>query len=185
MRITRHRVSRVLLVAAVLAVMALIATFVHAYRAAAPPAAAGPGAGAAASAQPGDVVPLAAADADAPGAVAPGPGAVTFTPPAPPGLVIAALPKHRLVLTVTSSAPLPRIGYLVPTSPDRSYGNVPHPGGDRWTLATTVTGRPDYAMVFIQADSSGDVITCTIAVDGVVRSRQSTSGPYSRKVCVA
>jgi hypothetical protein len=184
MRITRHRVSRVLLGAAVLTVMALIATFVHAYRAAAPPAAAGPGPGASDSARPGTVVPLAAADADASG-VAPGPGAVTFTPPAPPGLVIAALPKHRLVLTVTSPAPLPRIGYLVPTSPDRSYGDVQHPGGKRWTLATTVTGRPDYAMVFIQADSSGDVITCTITVDGVVHSRQSTSGPYSRKVCVA
>jgi len=131
------------------------------------------------------VVPLAAADADAPGDVAPGPGAVTFTPPAPPGLVIAALPKHRLVLTVTSPAPLPRIGYLVPTSPDRSYGDVQHPGGKRWTLTTTVTGRPDYAMVFIQADSSGDLITCTITVDGVLKSTRSASAPYARKVCMA
>jgi hypothetical protein len=187
MRITGRRVSRLLLAAAVLAVLALVAGFVHAYRAAAPPAAAGPGSGsgAAESAAPGAAVPLAATDADAPGAGGPGVGAVTVTPPAPPGLVVAALPRHRLVLTVTSPAPLPRLGYLVPTSPNRSYGDVRHPGGKRWTLTTTVTGRPDYAMVFVQADSRGDVITCTIAVDGVVRSRESTSGPYSRKVCVA
>lgn len=183
MRITRRRVSQVLLVAAVLAVLAVVAAFVHAYQAAAPPDAAGPGASG--STRPGAAVPLAAADATAPGPAGLAAPMVTITPPAPPGLVVAALPRHRLVLTVTSPAPLPRIGYLVPTSPNRSYGDVRHPGGKRWTLATTVTGRPDYALVFIQADSRGDVITCTIAVDGVVRSRQSTSGPYARKVCMA
>jgi hypothetical protein len=89
---------------------------------------------------------------------------------------------HALVMSARSTAPIPSVGYLVPTSPDHSYGRTDSPG-TRWSVATTVTGGPDYAVIFIQAGPTGTPITCSITVDGKVLDSKSTSGPYGRQVC--
>jgi hypothetical protein len=85
---------------------------------------------------------------------------------------------------VSSSAPLYEVGYLIPTSLDHSYGKATRPGA-RWSVTTTVTGAPYYAVIWVWAGASGAPATCTIALDGKVRVSRTTSGPYGRQVCYA
>lgn len=92
------------------------------------------------------------------------------------------LPRHQLKLTVTSSAPVGTVGYLVPTSTNDYYGVV-HDVGQSWSLSTTVYGDPAYARLFIQAGLRGTPVTCTISVDGKVVERRSTEGPYGQMMC--
>lgn len=98
------------------------------------------------------------------------------------GSVYQYLPKHRVVMTVTSSAPIGTVGYVVPTSLNESSGVVRNVGTS-WSLTTTAYGDPDYAQLFMQADARGHQITCTIRVDGRVTERQTTQGPYARLIC--
>jgi hypothetical protein len=117
--------------------------------------------------------------------VVPGGGAtLTLAAQGGPGLVIRGAPTHRLTMSVTSSKPIPRIGYFVPTSLDASTGDITHLGSS-WSKTTLVTGRPDYAVLFVQADPSGTPQTCRIVIDGVVKSVKTTHGPYGRQVCYA
>jgi hypothetical protein len=92
--------------------------------------------------------------------------------------------RHRLVARVWSAAPVYAVGWLIPTSLDHSYGKDMHPGRS-FTIDTRVSGRPKYALLWIYAGASGAPVTCTISIDGVVRSEQTTSGPYGRQVCYA
>ena len=108
----------------------------------------------------------------------------TITPGEPGGFTYLPLPTHRLVMSVSSAGPIGQVGYLVPTSPDHSYGRAEHVGTS-WAVATTVTGKPYYALIFVQANRTGLPITCTITIDGRVASRKSTSGAYGRQVCLA
>ncbi len=108
---------------------------------------------------------------------------VTITAEGGPGFTIVPAPRHKLVLSATSTAPIGEVGYLVPTSPHHSYGAAKHVG-DHWVLRTTVTGKPYYAAVFLQAGATGAPITCTITLDGKVIDQRSTSGPYGRQVCL-
>lgn len=98
------------------------------------------------------------------------------------GSVYQYLPKHRVVMTVTSSSPIGTVGYVVPTSLNESSGVVRNVR-TRWSLTTTAYGDPDYAQLFMQADARGHEITCTITVDGRVTERQTTQGPYARLIC--
>lgn len=98
------------------------------------------------------------------------------------GSVYQYLPKHRVVMTVTSSSPIGTVGYVVPTSLNKSSGVVRNVGTS-WSLTTTAYGDPDYAQLFMQADARGNPITCTIRVDGRVTERQTTQGPYARLIC--
>lgn len=98
------------------------------------------------------------------------------------GSVFQYLPKHKITMTVTSSAPIGTIGYVVPTSLKQSSGVVRNVGTS-WTLTTTAYGDPDYAQLFMQADARGNPITCTIRVDGKVSERRTTEGPYARLIC--
>lgn len=194
--VTRHltarRVRRAMLLAAVVLLVVLIAVFVRAYRSAAPPDAPGDALGAPAtgavlpSVTPGPVASSSSGGAGLGGGLAI-PRTLppyTITPAENPGFVFAPVRKYRLVMTVTSSQTLPRLGYLIPTSPDHAYGDIPVPGGKRWTLHTTVTGRPHYAALFVQAGAAGTPITCTISLDGVAKDTETTSGPYGRQVCL-
>jgi hypothetical protein len=107
----------------------------------------------------------------------------TLTPAEPNGLVLGHPTTHALVVAVTSAGRIPRVGYIIPTSPDSSYGDVKDPGR-QWSLTTTVVGRPAYAAVFIQAGASGTAITCRVSVDGVTTDVQTTHGSYGRAVCL-
>ena len=192
MHLSARRVKRGMLIAAVILVVVLIAVFVRAYRGAAPDV---PGAapnGPATSSLLPSPTPGTASGSDAgsargvhalqiPRTLPP----YTITPAENPGFVIAPIRKHRLVMTVTSAQSLPRLGYIAPTSPDHSYGDVKDPGGKRWTLRTTVTGKPYYAALFIQAGSTGAALPCPLSLAGVVPDTKSTAGPYGRQVCLA
>jgi hypothetical protein len=127
----------------------------------------------------------------------PGPGAVkspaelvavggrpafTFTAAGGPGFTIVPAPRHRLVATVHSSIRIGTVGFLIPTSPDHSYGSAKNVGTS-WSLRTTVTGKPYYAAIFVQAGATGAPITCTIMLDGKIISSKQTHGEYGRQVC--
>jgi hypothetical protein len=98
------------------------------------------------------------------------------------GSMYKYLPKHKIVLRVTSEVPIGTIGYVMPTSLRHSSGTVKN-AGTSWSLTDTVYGNPDYAQLFFQAGSRGFPVTCTITVDGRVTERRSTEGPYGQMVC--
>ncbi len=98
------------------------------------------------------------------------------------GSVYKYLPKHHVVMTITSQQPIGTIGYVVPTSLHNSSGIVKNVGL-RWSLATTAYGSPDYAQLFMQAGARGFPVTCTITVDGRVTEHRSTEGPYGQLIC--
>lgn len=108
----------------------------------------------------------------------------TVTLGAAAGLVIDTRGQHRLTATVTSSAAVYEVGYLMPTSLDHPYGKVVHPGR-RWSVTTTVSGRPNYAVIWVWAGKAGVPATCTISIDGTLRVRKTTVGAYGRQVCYA
>lgn len=107
----------------------------------------------------------------------------TINPREPGGFTIAPIPEHTLVLSARSAGRIVRVGYIAPTSKDHPVGDVKVPGNS-WSLTTTVTGKPYYAAIFVQSGPSGTPITCTVSLDGQVLDSKTTTGPYSRQVCV-
>ena len=97
-----------------------------------------------------------------------------------PGLSIGG--GHTLVAHVESSEPIGVIGYLSPTSPDLTYGTAKNVGTS-WTVRTTVSGRPKYAILWIYGAKDGTSVTCSLTIDGKVVDRESTKGPYGRQIC--
>ena len=98
------------------------------------------------------------------------------------GSIYQYLPKHTIVLRVTSEAPIGTVGYIVPTSLRSSSGVVKNVKTS-WSLTTTAYGSPDYAQLYMQAGARGFPITCTISVDGRVTEQRSTEGPYGQLIC--
>lgn len=98
------------------------------------------------------------------------------------GSVYKYLPKHHVVMTISSQQPIGTVGYVVPTSLNNSSGVVKNVG-THWSLATTAYGDPDYAQLFMQAGARGFPVTCTITVDGRVTEHRSTEGPYGQLIC--
>ncbi|REK70787.1 hypothetical protein DX116_16985 [Aeromicrobium endophyticum] len=95
---------------------------------------------------------------------------------------ILGLPREKVVLTMTSAAPIAYVGYIVPTSLDHSTGTVTSPGTS-WSLTTTAYGPPDYAQLFSLAGPAGVPVTCTITVNGRVTETRTTSGPHDQLFC--
>jgi hypothetical protein len=95
---------------------------------------------------------------------------------------IVGLPREKVVLSMSSSAPIAYVGYIVPTSLDHSTGTVRSPGTS-WSLTTTAYGPPDYAQLFSLAGPAGVPVTCTITVNGRVTETRTTSGPYDQLFC--
>jgi hypothetical protein len=116
-------------------------------------------------------------------AVVPGGPDYTLTAPGPRGFTILPPSKHLLVLSAHSALPIGEVGYLIPTSPNDSYGKAQNLGAN-WTMRTSVLGSPYYAALFIWAGATGAPVTCTIRLDGKVISSETTKGPYGRQVCV-
>ena len=96
--------------------------------------------------------------------------------------VSASIPRHHIVLSMTSREKLPFLIYNIPTSRDNRGGTLTDLGRT-WSVATTVYGNPDYAQLFTRANWNGTPITCTITVDGHVTARLTTSGPYGKVFC--
>jgi len=103
-------------------------------------------------------------------------------PGLPGGTLYKNLPRHHIVLTVTSEVPVGTVGYIVPTSLRKNYG-VDKNVGTSWQLVTTAYGDPDYAQLFVQAGARGYPVRCRITVDGRVTAERSTDGPYGQMMC--
>ena len=184
MNVIRRNAKRGGLVAAALVLIVLIALFVKAYQDASP-SSPNAGAGGSGSPSPGTASPSASGQPGKPATLLGLPATLppyTLHPGEPGGFVFADIPKHTLVLTVTSAGPIGKLGYIAPTSQDHAYGTAT--AGTSWVLQTYVTGKPYYAAIFIQAGRAGVPIRCTISIDGHVDSSATTSGPYGRQVCV-
>jgi hypothetical protein len=89
---------------------------------------------------------------------------------------------HTLVVHVKSSEPIGVISYLVPTSPDHSFGKVKNVRRS-WKLRTRVTGRPKYAIIWIKGAKDGTSVRCSITIDGKVVDRQRTKGAAGLQAC--
>lgn len=101
-----------------------------------------------------------------------------------PGLKIDNVYQHRLVVTVTSRQPVYAVGWLIPTSMNYSYGRNMQPGR-HFSLVTRVTGRPYYSIIWVWAGKAGAPATCTVSIDGHVRTSKTTTGSYGRQLCFA
>lgn len=178
------------MIAAAIAVIVCVGLFVDAYRAAGPEGGSNPGAVAVSPLPTPSPVLSPSGPAASKSAAAKG---IAFgTAPIPqytlslaggPGFTIVPAKTYNLVMAASSSQAISRVGYLAPTSPDASYGDV-YGVGRSWSVSTTVTGRPYYAAVFIQANAAGTPITCTISINGSVVDSRTTRGAYGRQVCV-
>lgn len=123
----------------------------------------------------------AASAGDLPGM--PGPGVFGT----PPGMIgdgrVYSLPKHTMRITMTSSAPLGLVAWVIPTSKEQDRGTA-KVAGNSWSLTTTVYGNPKYGTAFAQANSRASRVTCVITIDGREVERLSTSGPYDAIWCL-
>ncbi len=95
---------------------------------------------------------------------------------------IVGLPKMTIELRMTSSAPIPYVGYVVPTSLNDSSGADKNPGTN-WSRRMIGYGKPDYAQLFSISGPAGIPITCTITVNGKVTEKRTTTGPYDQMFC--
>jgi hypothetical protein len=89
---------------------------------------------------------------------------------------------HHVVLNVSSGRPIAVLGYLVPTGLGAPYGTVKHQ--THWTNQQQAIGPGYLAAIFVQTDSSGTPITCSVTVDGKRTNTETTSGAYGRAVCL-
>jgi hypothetical protein len=181
----RSNAKRAAVVATVLVVLTCVALFIRAYQAAAPTDSEAHD-GSISTDGPGPLPSGSASDKPTVHHLLPTSSRLapyTLTPAEQPGFKFAGQKQHKLVLSASSARAISRVGYLAPTSPDHSYGDVKKVPRT-WSVRTTVTGGPEYAVIFIQAGASGTPITCTITVDGVILDKKTTSGAYGRQVCV-
>jgi hypothetical protein len=92
------------------------------------------------------------------------------------------LPKHSVQIKVTSDGTIAAVGYLV------AYGKPSRYKGQflKSPFVAVTTGRSNgvVAEVGAQAASDATYVTCTITVDGAVRSTHTNHGAYSFAVCV-
>jgi hypothetical protein len=92
------------------------------------------------------------------------------------------LPYHSIRIEITSDGEIAAFGYLV------AYG---HPSRyvANWLKSPVVvdtSGRSGgiVADVGAQAASNATYVTCTLTIDGAVRSQHTAHGPYSFTVCL-
>ncbi|BBH16908.1 hypothetical protein Back2_11950 [Nocardioides baekrokdamisoli] len=91
-------------------------------------------------------------------------------------------PAHKVVLHAWSTAPIPALGWVVPTA--RAGGKLIGKVTD-WSTTVTAYGPPKYAQLYLATDYRGIRVYCTITVDGVVQASGHSSGPYGDVMCMA
>jgi hypothetical protein len=93
------------------------------------------------------------------------------------------LPGHNVVLTVSSAGSILRVGYLVPTADSGQVGDMHDvKGGFSRTFVARGPEGP-YSAIFIQTDSAGTAVHCTVTVDGVPKDSQTISGRKKQGLC--
>jgi hypothetical protein len=90
---------------------------------------------------------------------------------------------HSVVLTVTSSGTVARLGYLVPSADHDQFGDHRNVVNG-WTQTFTARGPyGPYSAIFIQTDRAGTPVHCTVTIDGMEKDSQTISGEYGRGLC--
>ncbi|HWJ11140.1 MAG TPA: hypothetical protein VNS46_17305 [Nocardioides sp.] len=104
----------------------------------------------------------------------------------PPGLGGSgsgeSLPRKAYQIKITSTKPLYRVQYIIPTSDDQQYGED-NGVGNSWTHTTKVWGNPDYGAAFVHALWPGVEVSCVVTVGGRVVERRTIVGPYGAMWC--
>jgi hypothetical protein len=90
--------------------------------------------------------------------------------------------RHVVVLHAWSTAPIPALGWYVPTA--QSRGKLINRVTD-WSHTFSAYGNPKYAQLYLVTDYRGIRVYCTVTVDGVVQSSGHSSGPYGDVMCMA
>lgn len=96
---------------------------------------------------------------------------------------ILGIPKHTVVMRITSSSPIAYVGWVMPTSIDNDTTGTVKGLGTSWSLTKRGYGPPDYAQLFSIESPGGTPVTCTITVDGRVTESRTTTGPYDQLFC--
>lgn len=91
-------------------------------------------------------------------------------------------PAHKIVLHAWSTAPIPALGWWVPTA--RAGGKWFGKSSD-WTTTVTAYGPPKYAQLYLATDYRGIRVYCSVTVDGVVQASGHSSGPFGDVMCMA
>lgn len=91
-------------------------------------------------------------------------------------------PAHTVVLHAWSSAPIPALGWWVPTA--RAGGKM-YGKSANWTTTVTAYGPPKYAQLYMATDYRGIRVYCTVTIDGVVQASGHSSGPFGDVMCMA
>lgn len=89
--------------------------------------------------------------------------------------------SHTVVLRAWSTAPIPGLGWWVPTAHAR--GNI-HGAPREWSRTFTAYGPPKYAQLYLVTDYRGIRVHCSITVDGVVKASGQSSGPFGDVMCI-
>lgn len=89
--------------------------------------------------------------------------------------------SHKVVLHAWSTAPIPALGWWVPTA--KAVGRLLGKTSD-WTQTFTAYGPPKYAQLYLATDYRGIKVHCSITVDGVVTASRTSNGPYGDIMCV-
>lgn len=93
-----------------------------------------------------------------------------------------SLTRAALSIRITSTSPLHKVSYIIPTSDGQQYGEDDGVGTS-WSHRTKVWGKPDYAAVFVHALYPGVKVTCVITVNGRETERRTIIGPYGAMWC--
>jgi hypothetical protein len=93
------------------------------------------------------------------------------------------MPGHTVVLSVSSSGSILRVGYLVPSADNNQVGDM-HDVNGGWSGSFVARGpEGPYSAIFIQANNSGTPVHCTVTVDGVQKDSETISGKKKQGLC--
>lgn len=92
-------------------------------------------------------------------------------------------PGHTVVLTVFSTGSIARLGYLVPTAAADQEGDQKNVAGG-WTKTIVAHGPyGPFAAIFIQTDSAGTPVFCSVTIDGVLKDSHTYTGRFTQGLC--
>jgi hypothetical protein len=111
-----------------------------------------------------------------------GTGTVGVKLPPVTGVQVYGAGTHLVVLTVTSNSTLAAVGYEFRNGKN---GGTKRVGSKSYTISEEVEGGAPLAIVAGQVAYYGTEATCTITVDGTLRTTRTSHGAYSVVVCTA
>jgi len=107
-------------------------------------------------------------------------GGIPSLPPVS-GVQVYGPGVHTVTITVSSNSTLAGVGWAFRNG--KNGKKTPGTSGKYFTLTTNVEGGAPLAIVGGQVAYYGSVATCTITVDGTLRTTQTVHGAYHVVVC--